>query len=250
MNFQAAETIIMASEGSEAGRELFDGLNVEYENAYRDNPFKKACINKAITLLDPGARVIDVGCGTGVPVSQMLADAGMEVHGFDIAPKMVEYARKRVPNGTFEVSDMLEYKPQGEFAGIFIIYSHLQLDYASFHFAVFNVAKALKPEGLLVIGQSPTDTRVPAGDPAFDETKSYVEGYNLPFWGKPLPTFMMSREGQLEFLRSMGFEIVYETVDDFQPNNPKCGVETQQYIIARRANNTPLNPPKPLPKTR
>ncbi|KAK5130537.1 hypothetical protein LTR08_001967 [Meristemomyces frigidus] len=239
----------MATEGSVAGRELFDGLNVEYEDAYRNNPFKKACINKAISLLEPGARVLDVGCGTGVPVSQMLADAGMEVHGFDIAPKMVEYASQRVPTGTFEATDMLEYQPKGEFAGIFIIYSHLQLDYSSFHSATFRLAKALTPGGLIAVGQSPTNTRVPDGDPAFDETKSYVEGYNLPFWGKPLPTFMMSREGQRKLLSSMGLEIVYETEDDFQPDNPQCGVETQQYIIARRPNDAPLSPPMPLPKT-
>ncbi|KAK4981350.1 hypothetical protein LTR66_010060 [Elasticomyces elasticus] len=239
----------MATEGSVAGRELFDSLNVEYEHAYRDNPFKKACITKAITLLEPGARVLDVGCGTGVPVSQMLADASMEVHGFDIAPKMIGYASKRVTKGSFTTADMLEYQPEGKFSGIFVIYRHLQLDYSSFHSAMFKLARALEPSGILVIGQSPTDTCVPEDDPTFDETRSYVEGYNLPFWGKPLATFMMSRGGQLEFLRSMGLEIVYETVDDFQPDNPRCGIETQQYVIAQRLNHTPLNLPKPLPRT-
>lgn len=237
----------MATEGSVAGRNLFDGLNVEYEHAYRDNPYKKACVRKAISLLKAGSRVLDVGCGTGVPVSQMLADAGMKVTGLDIAPKMIELASDRVPNGSFEVSDMLEYQPHADFEGIFIIYSHLQLSYASFHYATFKFARALSPDGIIVIGQSPTDTRVADDDAAFDSTKSYVEDYNLPFWGEPLSTFMMSREGQLEFLRSMGLEVVYETVDDFQPDNPKCGVETQQYVIARRATDTLLKPPKPLP---
>jgi len=239
----------MATEGSIAGKELFDGLNVEYENAYRNNPFKKNCISHAISLLKPGSRVLDVGCGTGVPVSQMLADAGMQVTGIDIAPKMIEYARQRVPNARFEAIDMLEYQPkENDNDGVFIIYSHLQLDYKSFHSGTHRLAQSLKKNGLLAIGQSPTDTKVPTDDPAFDETKSYVEGYNLPFWGKPLDTFMMSREGQKNFLQSMGMEIVYETVDDFQPDNPKCDVETQQYIIARRLDDKPIDPPQPLPK--
>ncbi|KAK4549174.1 hypothetical protein LTR36_007632 [Oleoguttula mirabilis] len=237
----------MATDGSIAGRDLFDSLNIEYEHAYRNNPFKKNLIKHCISLLEPGSRVLDVGCGTGVPVSQMLADAGMEVEGFDIAPKMVELASNRVPKGKFEATDMLEYQPKGHFAGIFIIYSHLQLDYSSFHSATFKLAKALKVGGIVAIGQSPTDTRVPKDDPAFDETQSYVEAFNLPFWGEPLDTFMMSRAGQKEFLTSMGLEIVYETVDDFQPDNPKCGVETQQYVVGRRPNDAPLSPPKPLP---
>lgn len=239
----------MATPGSIAGRDVFEDLNVEYEHAYRKNPFKKACINKAISLLGSGARVLDVGCGTGVPVSQMLAEAGFEVHGFDIAPKMVEYASQRVPKGTFVVSDMLEYQPKHDFAGIFIIYSQLSLDYASFHQATFNLAKALSPGGLLAVGQSPTDTHVPKDDHAYDETGSYVQGYNLPFWGKPFATLMMSRDGQQSFLRSMGLEVVYETMDDFQPDNQQCSVETQQYVIAQRPDSAPLYPPKPLPRS-
>jgi hypothetical protein len=27
--------------------------------------------------------------------------------------------------------------------------------------------------------------------------------------------------------------VIYDTLDDFQPDNPKCDVEHQQYIIAR-----------------
>jgi hypothetical protein len=61
---------------------------------------------------------------------------------------------------------------------------------------------------------------------------------------------MFTREGQKGFLRSMGFEIVYETVDVFQPDNPKCHPETQQYLIAQRLADTPVTAPQPLPKQR
>jgi 2-polyprenyl-3-methyl-5-hydroxy-6-metoxy-1,4-benzoquinol methylase len=63
----------------------WDGLNIEYEHAYLNNPYKKAVVKNAITRLKPGSRVLDVGCGTGVPVAQMLADAGMDVVGTDVS---------------------------------------------------------------------------------------------------------------------------------------------------------------------
>lgn len=229
--------------------QMWDDLNFEYEEAYRDNPFKKACVEKAISLLQPGSNVFDVGCGTGIPVAKTLADAGMKVTGTDVAPSMVKYAQHQV-KGTFEVANMVDYQPSEQFNAIFIIYSQLGLSYQEFHTAMSKLIKTLLPDGLLVIGQSPAGEKVPADDPTWDETKSFVDGYNLPFWGKPFLTLMFTREGQARFLQSMGMEIVYDTVDVFQPNNPNCHPETQQYIIARRKGSDPMVEPEPRPVKR
>jgi ubiquinone/menaquinone biosynthesis C-methylase UbiE len=237
----------MSTAGAQAGLETFDALNIDYEKAYHDNPFKVACVKTAISMLQPGSRVLDVGCGTGMPVSELLSTAGLDVFGFDISPKMVHYAQSRV-KGTFVVSDMLEYQPAGQFAGVFIIFAHLQLSYADFHTAAYKFAQVLQPGGILALGQMPADKYVRA-DEDWDETKTYVEDYDAPFMGEMLPTLALSAEGQLEFLRSMGLEIVSNKIDTFQPNNQKCLPEEQQYIIARRPDDKPLSPPKPLPKT-
>ena len=226
--------------------QMWDDLNSQYEDAYRDNPFKKACVENAISLLEPGSNVLDIGCGTGIPVAQMLSDAGMHVTGTDVAPNMVKIAQDQT-RGTFEVADMVDYKPSGHFAAIFIIYSQLGLLYKDFHTAVSRLSKTLLPNGLLIIGQSPADEKVAPDDPAWDESRSYVEGYNLPFWGQPFPTLMFKRQSQLQFLRSMGMEIVYDTLNVFQPNNPNCAPEHQQYVIARRKRLDPLVDPEPRP---
>ncbi|KAJ9620422.1 hypothetical protein H2204_012269 [Knufia peltigerae] len=236
----------MSTPGARAGLETFDDLNIQYENAYRDNDFKVACVRKAISLVVPDCRVLDVGCGTGVPVSQMLAEAGLEVVGFDISPKMIEFASTRV-RGSFSVSDMLEYQPHGRFAAVFIIFAQLQLSYADFHAAAYKFARTLLPGGIIAIGQMPADKYV-KNRSDYDETGTFVEDYDAPFMGEPIPTFMFSAQGKRDFLTSMGLEVVSETIDMFQPNNPKCVPEEQQYIIAKRTSDAPLEPPKPLPK--
>lgn len=40
--------------------------------------------------LRPGSTVLDLGCGTGIPVSKILVDAGMTVYGVDASPTMVK----------------------------------------------------------------------------------------------------------------------------------------------------------------
>ncbi|MBT1700368.1 class I SAM-dependent methyltransferase [Fulvivirgaceae bacterium PWU4] len=37
----------------------------------------------------PGATVLDLGCGTGIPVSKVLIDEGMTVYGVDASPSLV-----------------------------------------------------------------------------------------------------------------------------------------------------------------
>lgn len=235
----------MSTSGALAGLKTFDALNIEYETAYHDNDFKVACVQAAISMLAPGSKVLDVGCGTGKPVSEMLSEAGLQVFGCDISPRMIELAQSRV-KGAFVVSDMLEYKPEGRFAGVFIIFSHLQLSYADFHSAAFKFANVLEPGGILVIGQTPIDSYI-KNESDHETTRTYVEDYPVPFMGEMLPTFAMSAAGQLHFLRSMGLEIVSNEIDTFQPKNEKCLPEEQQYIIARKVNEQPLKEPKPLP---
>lgn len=235
----------MSTPGALAGLETFNSLNIDYEKAYHNNPYKIACIKKAISLIQPGSRVLDVGCGTGIPVSDTLSKAGLDVTGFDISPKMVELAQARV-RGKFMVSDMLGFQPEGTFAAVFIIFSTLQLSYQDFHSAVYKFANVLQPGGILALGQMPGDNYVKE-EFHWDETKTYVEDYDAPFMGEPLPTFMLSAQGQRNFLTSMGLEIISETIGSFRPDNPKCDPEDQQYIIARRPTVKSLALPMPLP---
>ncbi|KAK3647558.1 hypothetical protein LTR56_008052 [Elasticomyces elasticus] len=172
----------MSTQGAQFGKDVFEPLNIEYENAYKHNPFKRACIEKSISMLKPGSRVLDVGCGTGVPVSSMLAEADMAVTGIDIAPSMIEIAKSKV-KGEFLVADCLEYQPQGTFDAIFVSAAEqvdletghrltLSLTYADVHAMVFRLAKSLSVGGLLVVGQDAADDHVSQDDPHWDETHS------------------------------------------------------------------------------
>lgn len=126
---------------------------------------------------------------------------------------MVAIALEEV-NGEFQIADMVSYQPEGTFDAIFVIYSQLDLTYPAFHKSAYRFAPALRPGGHFVVGQSPADD-VPSNDSAWDETHSYVEGYNLPFWGEPFPTLMFTRQGQRKFLESIGLTVIDDTLDDF-----------------------------------
>lgn len=57
--------------------------------------------------LRPGGAVLDLGCGSGYPIAQILVDVGFAVHGVDAAPSMVAAFRTRFPGAAVECSDVL-----------------------------------------------------------------------------------------------------------------------------------------------
>src|SRR5262245_24404339 len=50
--------------------------------------------------LPSGASILDVGCGSGVPISQALMDDGFVVYGVDASPTLVAAFHGRFPQAT------------------------------------------------------------------------------------------------------------------------------------------------------
>jgi 2-polyprenyl-3-methyl-5-hydroxy-6-metoxy-1,4-benzoquinol methylase len=48
--------------------------------------------------LRPGASVLDVGCGNGIPLTRFLVQAGFDVLGVDSSSRMLEQFRVNLPN--------------------------------------------------------------------------------------------------------------------------------------------------------
>jgi 2-polyprenyl-3-methyl-5-hydroxy-6-metoxy-1,4-benzoquinol methylase len=48
--------------------------------------------------LAEGAQVLDLGCGTGVPISQVLIERGFHVYGVDASPTMIAAFQARFPS--------------------------------------------------------------------------------------------------------------------------------------------------------
>lgn len=48
-------------------------------------------------MLPNGGTVLDLGCGTGVPISELLIERGFDLYGVDASPRMVATFRARFP---------------------------------------------------------------------------------------------------------------------------------------------------------
>ena len=68
------------------------------------------------------------------------------------------------------------------------------------------------------------------------------------FGVRPFPTFMFLKKDLQDPLPSIDLETVYNNVDTFKPNHPKCDPEHQRCLLAQRPSDGPLSVPEPLPK--
>jgi uncharacterized protein YceH (UPF0502 family) len=97
--------------------------------------------------------VVEVGCGPG-HVTAYLAEAGADAMGLDLTPEMVAQARKRYPDGVYEVGDLrtLMRPVNGSgWAAVLGWYSLIHLAASELPGALEALTRPMRPDGLLVL---------------------------------------------------------------------------------------------------
>ena len=98
-----------------------------------------------------GAAVLDLGCGNGVPISQVLIEAEFSVYGVDASRKMIHAFRERFPQAQ---SEWCAVEDSGffdrTFDGIVAWGLLFLLPEATQAAVMVKVAKALNPGGLFL----------------------------------------------------------------------------------------------------
>lgn len=109
-------------------------------------------IGEALRAAPQNCRLLDVGCGTGVFLEAAIA-AGIEGHGIDAAPKMVEVAQRRLGPERVRVQRMQEISEESAFDVICAL--SWVIHYCETKDALLDVFRrchrALRGDGLLLL---------------------------------------------------------------------------------------------------
>jgi len=102
-------------------------------------------------LLPEDSSILDVGCGTGVPLTQDLVDRGFRVHGIDISPHMIKLAIQNVPDASFELADIVSWTAGRTFNGILAWDSLFHLKTEDQVTTIRKIHDALTPNGVALL---------------------------------------------------------------------------------------------------
>lgn len=109
---------------------------------------------EALKELAGGGRALELGVGTG-RVAIPLADAGVEVHGIDTSPSMVERMRAKPGGGRVRASvgDFADVDAEGEFSLVFVVFNtfFMLLSQEEQLRCFRNAAARLAPGGVFVL---------------------------------------------------------------------------------------------------
>ena len=152
-----------------------------------------------VDLLTPDARVLDAGCGAGLPVARVLANAGLSTIGLDISITQLELLHAFVPESPAVQGDLATFPfPDATFDGVVSYYAIIHVP-RSDHPAVFaEVRRVLRPGGhaLLCVGA--------ADNPGDHDPESWL--------GAPMFWSHFDAATSLELLRAAGLEVVSDEI--------------------------------------
>ncbi|WP_435971565.1 class I SAM-dependent methyltransferase [Streptomyces sp. Qhu_M48] len=198
---------------------VFDEVGARYEEVFADIPGQLAALDWLTGRLAPGARVLDVGSGTGRPTAEVLSRAGFDVTGIDVSGEMVRLARRRVPAASFEQADVRSYAPAaGGYDAVCAFFPLLVMDQPEVADSLARMASWVAPGGSFVMATVPGDIR----------------GLDIVWMGHEVSVSSLAAEDQVRVLEEAGLDVVHHDTALYRPHGPGAEPEQHLYVHARR----------------
>jgi len=107
-------------------------------------------VDEFAAMLPAGGKVLDLGCGGGIPSTGRLAES-FDVVGVDISAEQIALARRAVPGATFIQADLLELDLAATaFDGVSALYSISHVPRAEHARLFASVRRWLRPGGVFL----------------------------------------------------------------------------------------------------
>jgi len=143
--------------------EVYDALAEVYADQYESGTPDRPFLNEFLSHLRRGARLLDVGCGTGSSTKYFF-DHGMHVEGIDISGRMIELAKRSYPQIRFTRTDIRDSSYQASHLdAIWAGYSLFHMGREDFQTVLTKCRKALVSDGIfgLIMQEGKGEVRFP-----------------------------------------------------------------------------------------
>ena len=180
-------------------RETYNRIAEEWHKDHQQEDWWVEGTDKFVSFLKPGDAVPDVGRG-GATKYAYLVKKGLRVVGIDFSEKMIEIAKREVPEGTFLVLDLGDVdKLDYLFDGIFMQAALLHVPKKEVIGKLEKLTKKLKVGGYLYVG---VKERKPEG---VEEEIKTEDDYGYPY--ERFFSYFTTDEVE-SYLRKAGLEVV------------------------------------------
>lgn len=179
--------------------QLVEAMGMEVREKY---------LNLLINLLPANSQVLELGCGAGIPMTQILSEH-FQVTGIDISSEQLSLARQNVPQAKFILSDMVNLEFENNyFDAVVAFYSMTHVPRDEHNQLLSNIYRMLKKGGLMVV------------------TMGYRDSPDIisPDWlGSPMFFSHFDGDTNLTLVQETGFNIIKAKDEmEYEYNKPVC----------------------------
>jgi SAM-dependent methyltransferase len=160
---------------------------------FREKPY----IDRLLALTRPGAHILDLGCGTGLPIARYVLDQGYRLTGVDSSAVMLRLARTHCPEADFVAGDMVAVELAGPYDGMVAWDSIFHVPKAQHGQLFHTLARWLVPHAPLLLSLGGSEGE-----------------FLAPMFGLDFFYSAHAPEVSLALLRDAGFAILLSEVDD------------------------------------
>ncbi len=200
----------MEKEKSQVVKKGYSKIALKYHKQRGKYPNKKL-ISMFIRYIQENSKILDLGCGAGVPIVKFLANNGYKVTGVDFADGMLNLARKNVPQAKFIKMDMtkLRFKPDS-FDGAVSFYAIIHVPREKHSKIYKSLHRIIKSKGIMLVNASGSDN---------------WEGYAEDYLGVKMFWSHYNPKKTSGIIKNSGFKILWNKV-------LKLGGEKQYFVLA------------------
>jgi 2-polyprenyl-3-methyl-5-hydroxy-6-metoxy-1,4-benzoquinol methylase len=195
--------------------------NGDYAKAFRVGKiltdFERRFFDSFLALLPRKPRIVDFGCGTGVPYDRYLVEHGSVLTGLDISRKHLSQAKKNIPEATYIESDFSSWEPDQKFDGLVCLYAIFHIPRTEHEALLRRVAGTISNNGVLLCTLAAQE----------------VEQEELDWLGAPMVWSSYAPEFYVSSLEKLGF---YIARSDFEG---RPGDEEHHFWLIAQKRNAP-----------
>ena len=198
----------------ERGYDAISDRFLEWRDRIVDDP-RRAWSDELTSRLVDGARILELGCGAGVPDTLLLAER-FRVTGVDISEEQISRARANVPDADFIKADFTALElEQAEFDAVAAFYSFNHVPRDLLAGLLESIHSWLVPGGLLLAAFGTSDT------------ESWMGGW----LGATMFFSSFPPDTTRRMLSDAGFELLR---DELAPMQEPEGEVAFHWVLARR----------------
>ena len=175
----------------------------QYDTTYARNNgipenFEKVLCDELISRIKTNSKLLDLGCGVGLPYDKYFLNNNLSVTGVDISEKHIEQAKKNVKNAKFFVGDFFSKDIKGKFDAIVSFYAIFHIPRTEHKKLLEQIHSLLKKDGMILITLG------------IDSMKCDI---SQNFAGAPMAWSSYSVEKNKKLVQDAGFEIIVAAED-------------------------------------